>query len=416
MATLAAGLGIAIGFGTAETAAQTVAITNARVHTMAGPVIERGTIIMRDGRIEAVGPSITVPAGARVIDGNGRTITPGFLDSYTSLGVVEIGAVAGTSDAATTEDRFTAAFNVMDAINPLASPISVTRVEGITRAIVAPGNGSSLIAGQSVLIDLGAERVADMVRRNPAAVHVTLGEAGSAMAGGSRAAAIMELREAIADARDYAQNRAAWQENRRRGYAVSQLDLEALQPVLSREVPLAITVHRASDILTTLRVAQELDVRVILVGAAEAWLVASDIAAAGVPVVINPLTNIPGFQTMAVTFENAARLHAAGVTVVFASFDAHNARNLKQLAGNAVSHGMPFDAALAAITSNPARVWGIDSTYGTIAPGMDADLVVWSGDPLELLTNVEHVFIRGRQVDLRTRQTELLEKYRVLRY
>jgi imidazolonepropionase-like amidohydrolase len=395
--------------------AQTFAITNARIHTMTGATIERGTIVVRDGHIEAVGAAVSVPQGVRVIDGNGRTVTPGFLDSYTSLGIVEIGAIAGTNDAATTEDRFTAAFNVMDAINPLASPIPVTRVEGITRAIVAPANGSSLIAGQSVLIDLGQTRVAEMVLRNPAAVHVALGEAGSAMAGGSRAAAIMELREAFADARDFAQNRTAWQENRRRDYSLSRLDLEALQPVLDREIPLVINVHRASDILTVLRFAAEQNVRLVIAGGSEAWMVAADLAAADVPVIINPLTNIPGFQNMAITFENAARLHAAGATIIFASFDAHNARNLKQFAGNAVSYGLPHDAALAAVTSSPARIWGLNQSYGTIAAGMDADLVVWSGDPFELLTNVEHVFIRGNEVAMQTRQTELLARYRTLR-
>jgi imidazolonepropionase-like amidohydrolase len=407
--------GMALSVNAGNGTAQTFAITNARIHTMTGATIERGTVVVRDGRIEAVGAAVTVPQGVRVIDGNGRTVTPGFLDSYTSLGIVEIGAIAGTNDAATTEDRFTAAFNVMDAINPLASPIPVTRVEGITRAIVAPGNGSSLIAGQSVLIDLGEARVAEMVLRNPAAVHVALGEAGSAMAGGSRAAALMELREAFADARDFAQNRTAWQENRRRDYSLSRLDLEALQPVLEREIPLVITVHRASDILSVLRFAEVQNVRLVIAGGSEAWMVAADLAAADVPVIINPLTNIPGFQNMAITFENAARLHAAGATILFASFDAHNARNLKQFAGNAVSYGLPHDAALAAVTSNPARVWGVSESYGTIAAGMDADLVVWSGDPFELLTNVEYVFIRGNEVEMQTRQTELLARYRTLR-
>jgi imidazolonepropionase-like amidohydrolase len=254
-----------------------------------------------------------------------------------------------------------------------------------------------------------------MVVRNPAAVHVVQGEGGSAMAGGSRAAALMELREAFADARDFAENRAAWQDNRRRGYALSRLDLEALQPVLNREIPLVTTVHRASDILSVLRFAHEQNIRLVIAGASEGWMVAADLAAAGVPVIINPLTNIPNFQSMAVTFENAARLHAANVIVAFASFDAHNSRNLKQFAGNAVSWGWPHDAALAAVTTSPARIWGIADRYGTIAPGMDADLVIWSGDPLELLTNVEHVFIRGDEIDMRTRQTELLEKYRTIR-
>jgi imidazolonepropionase-like amidohydrolase len=193
---------------------------------------------------------------------------------------------------------------------------------------------------------------------------------------------------------------------------VSRLDLEALVPVVRGEIPLAITANRASDILAALRLARETNVRLILQGAAEGWLVAREIAAANVPVVINPLSNIPTFDALGITFENAARLHAAGVRVVLASFDSHNARNLKQIAGNAVSHGMPHEAALRAVTLEPARVWGIADRYGSIEPGKDADLVVWSGDPFELTTLVEHVFIRGLQMPKETRQTELLQRYR----
>jgi imidazolonepropionase-like amidohydrolase len=395
-------------------AAQTFAIANARIHTVSGPVIERGTVLVRDGRIAQVGASVTVPSGTRIIDAAGKVVTPGLIDSHTTLGLVEVGLEDNTVDASTTDDRVTAAFNVADALNPMSMLLPVTRVEGITRAVVAPQTGASLIAGQGVLIDLGAERVTDMIHRNPVALYAVFGEAGAALAGGSRASAALVLREALQDARDYMRNRTAWEESRRRDYALSRLDLEALGPVLRRELPLVVQAHRASDLLTAIRLAREFDIRLVLAGATEGWMVAADIAQAGVPVIINPMQNIPGFENLGITLENAARLSAAGATVAFATFDAHNVRNLKQVAGNAVSYGMTHDAALRAVTLAPATIWGVNATYGSIEAGRDADLVVWSGDPFELMTTAEHVFIRGREVPPDSRQRMLFERYRTL--
>ncbi len=399
------------GAGTAS--GQTIAITNARIHTMAGPVIERGTVVIRDGYIAAVGAGVEVPAGARIIDAAGKVVTPGFIDSGTQLGLVEVGAVQGTVDSRVRDDRITAAFNPADGLDPQSSPVAVTRAEGITRAIVAPSPGASLIAGQAVLVDLGAETPMEMVRKSPAGMVAVLGERGSQLSGGARAAAILRLREVFEDVRDYMVNRRAFETASRREYSLSRLDLEALVPVARGEVPLILEVHRSSDILVALGLAKELRVRLVLAGVTEGWMVADEIAAAGVPVVINPLVNLPNsFQELGATLENAARLHAAGVTVAFASFDAHNSRNLKQAAGNAVAYGMPHDAALRAITVDAARVWGVDDRYGTIEVGKEADVVVWSGDPLELTTSVEHVIIRGREVSTDNRQKRLFERYR----
>lgn len=395
-------------------AAQSIAITNARIHTISGPVIERGTVVINNGKIAAVGANVSVPAGARVIDAAGKIVTPGFLDSATGLGTVEIDADDPSNDQSVTGDRITAAFNVADNLNPLSTLLPVTRVEGITRAVVAPGNGSTIIAGQGVLVDLGAQGVAVNINRNPVAMFAVLGQAGAGRAGGSRAAAILRLREALQDARDYNSNRRAFESAQRRDYALSRLDLEALQPVLRGELPLVINVQRASDILTAMRIAREFNLRLIVSGASEGWMVARELAAANIPVVINPMGNIPGMESLGITLENAARLHAAGVNVIFASFESHNSRNLKQLAGNAVSYGMPFDAALRAITLNPARLWGVADRYGTLEVGKDADVVVWSGDPLELTTTVEHVFINGREVSDETRQRALFNRYRRL--
>ena len=394
--------------------AQSIAITNARIHTIAGPVIERGTIVITNGKIAAVGANVTAPAGARVIDAAGKVVTPGFLDSSTGLGTVEIDADDPSNDQSVTGDRITAAFNVADNLNPLSTLLPVTRVEGITRAVVTPGNGSTVISGQGVLIDLSAQGVSVNLHRNPVAMYAVLGQAGAGRAGGSRAAALLRLREALQDARDFASNRRAFESAQRRDYALSRLDLDALQPVLRRELPLVINVHRASDILSALRLAREFNLRLIVSGANEGWIVARELAAANTPVIINPMGNIPGMESLGITLENAARLHGAGVNVVFASFDSHNSRNLKQLAGNAVSYGMPFDAALRAVTLNPARLWGIADSYGALEAGKDADVVVWSGDPFELTTTVEHVFINGREVPDETRQRALFNRYRRL--
>jgi len=395
--------------------AQTIAITNGKVYPVAGPVIERGTVVIRDGRIAAVGVNVPVPAGARIIDATGKVVTPGFMDAATGLGVVEVEAVRQTNDQSEDNKRITAAFNMADAVDPFSTLIPIERVEGITRAAVAPGFGTGqLIKGQGIVIDLGTEGLPGMVDRSPAAMYVDLGSAGARVAGGSRAAAILLLRQALDDARDYAANRRAFDANARRAFALSRLDLEALQPVVRGELPLAIQANRAADILEALRFAREEKVKLILTGAEDGWVVADQIARAGVPVVIDPQANLPDFEARGTTLQNAARLARAGVPVAFATFDEHNARNVKYFAGNAVAYGMPYDAALRAVTAEPARIFGIADHYGTLEPGKDADVVVWSGDPFELTTLVEHVFIKGREMPADTRQRELLQRYRTL--
>ena len=403
----------------APASAQTFAITNARVHTMNGAALENATVVVRDGVIEAVGSGLAVPAGARVIDAQGGVVTPGFIDSATQLGVVEIDAYPTTTDQYVSNDRITAAFNVADGYNPLSTLIPITRAGGVTRAVVRPSAVSSLIAGQGIVVHLGEGDQRARIVRNPAAMYVALGAEGASLAGGSRGAAMLVLREALQDARDYAANRTAFESNRRRDYALSRLDLEALVPVVEGRLPLVVEVDRASDIHAALRLRDEFDLRMILSGVAEGWMVADDIARADVPVVVYPHQNIPNFERLGTTLENAGRLHAAGVRVVFGtgaldpSTSSHNSRNLRHAAGLAAANGMPWEAALAAITTSPAQVWGIADGYGRVAPGLDADLVVWSEDPLELTTLVRHVFIRGREMDLEaTRQRLLFERYR----
>ncbi|HEV7785543.1 MAG TPA: amidohydrolase family protein [Thermoanaerobaculia bacterium] len=392
-----------------------IAITGATIHTQ-GPqgTIQNGTLVIENGRVRAVGgPQVAVPAGARRIDAHGKVVTPGLFDSLSALGVVEVNAVEGTRDARVEDDRVTAAFNVADGLNPRSVLIPVNRIEGLTRAVVAPSPGKSLIAGQGVIITLGGP--GDFLVRSPVAMFAVLGEQGSHLAGGSRAAALLRLKEAFQDALDYAANRKAFDAGDRRPYALSRLDLEALLPVVKGTLPLVVAVDRASDIETVLRFAKEWKLKLILASVTEGWKVADQIAAAKVPVLINPMDDLPNsFESMGSTLENSARLHKAGVTFAFMTGDAHNARNLKQGAGNAVAYGLPWDAALEAITTAPARIWGIADHYGTLEPGKDADVVIWDGDPLELSTFADAVFIRGKEMPMKSRQTELRDRYKDL--
>jgi imidazolonepropionase-like amidohydrolase len=393
---------------------QSVAITNARILPVSGPAIEKGTLVIRDGKIAAVGADVSVPAGARVIDGTGKTVTPGFLNSSTQVGIVEVGAVSGSNDTGSGNDDITAAFDVVYGLNPNSTLIPVTREGGVTRVIVAPNGGTGLIGGRGALIRLTGDRASEMVIQDPAAMFGIFGEGAAARAGGARGDAVLRMRELLDDARDYVAHKAAFEANGRYRYGASRLDLEALGPVVAGRLPLALQVDRASDIENALQLAKDYRVKMILLGAAEGWEVADDIAKAGVPVVVNPLTDIPQFEEMGATLENAARLAEAGVEVAFATFDAANARHLRYLAGNAVSYGMPFDAALEAVTAAPARIWGVADRFGTLEPGKDADVVVWSGDPFELLSRAERVFIGGQEMPGDNRQKALLDRYRTL--
>lgn len=401
---IAAVLSLASG----HVAAETVAITGATVHTMARVgTLENATVVIVDGRVRTIGSGVAVPDGARVIAGEGLVVTPGLFDAWGQMGIVEIGAVDGTNDSTAEDTAYGAALNVADAVNPRSEVIAVNRIEGVTRSIVAPRAHGHLIGGQAIVINLSG--AGDWLEKSPAALAVQLGERGASLSGGSRAAALLELRETLTDARDYARNRSAFERGARRAYARSRLDLEALQPVLAGDIPIVALVHRAADIEALLRLKREFKLRVIVAGGAEAWLVADQLAEESVPVIVDPLVNLPGsFELLRATGENAARLHAAGVTVAFGTNDSHNARNLRQAAGNAVARGLPWDVALAASTVTGARVFGIDAT---LKEGKAADLVVWDGDPLELSSFPVAVFINGAAIPMVSRQTELRDRY-----
>ena len=408
------GLAVLLSASVTSAHAATIAIEGATVHTLAAPPengkIENATVLLVDGRIAAVGTGLTIPADARRIDARGRHVTPGVIDSLSRVGLVEVGAVDGSADTASDDDRYHAALSVADALNPRSSLVAVNRAEGLTTAVVFPEAGEkSLIVGRAAAVELGDGQL--RLLASPAAMFVVLGEAGAERAGGSRAAALLYLREALAEAKDYAANRVAWNEGRHHGYELSRLDLEALGPVARGEVPLVVWAHRASDLEAAIAFARETSVRLILAGATEAWKIADQLVAAKVPVLFDPLDNLPAtFEQLGARLDQAALLDKAGVQFAFMSGDAHNARNLRQAAGNAVANGLPWTRGLAAITRDAAQIWGLKA-LGSIAVGNEATLVVWDGDPLEITTYPTHVFVRGAEMPTTTRQTELRDRY-----
>jgi imidazolonepropionase-like amidohydrolase len=310
-------------------------------------------------------------------------------------------------------DQVAAAFNVADGLNPRSMVIPVSRIAGVTTAVSRPTGG--LIAGQAVAIDLLGNRVEDMVILSPAAMFANLSEGSREAGGNARGGQTMRLREVLEDARAWARNRAAFERGESRDFSVSRLDLEALQPVLAGREPLAVEAHRASDIQSVLRIGREYGLKLIIVGGTEAWMVASDLAQARVPVLVKVLNNLPGsFETLGATYENAARLRRAGVQVAITSGETFKAYNIRQEAGNAVAYGLAWDEAFRAITLAPAQIFGVADRYGSLEPGKVANVVVWDGDPLELLTRVDHVIIRGREVPLVSRETQLRDRYRTI--
>lgn len=391
---------------------ESYAITGGTVQTLgAAGELKNATVLIRGGRIAAVGTDVDIPADTTRIDATGKIVTPGIFDPASQFGIVEVSAVKETNDTSAGGDRFSAAYDVADAINPRSVLIPVNRVAGITRAMVSPSEGGKhILAGRGAIIDLGSTE--GFILRQHAAMFAALGEAGARHAGGSRASALLALREALQDAKDYAANQDHYDSNQRRAYALTRLDLAALGPVVAGKQPLVVQVHRASDIEAALRLATDFKLRLIVSGGAEAWMVADQLAAAGVPVLLDPLQNLPSsFESLGATLENAARLQKAGVLIAFATGETHNARNLTQAAGNAVANGLPWIDALKALMLNPATIYGMDKDLGTLEAGKIADVVIWNADPLELTSAPDQVFIAGSKVPMSSRQTQLRDRY-----
>lgn len=448
-----AGMTLAIAI-VAPAAAQTIAITGGNVALGDGSQpIQGGTVLIRDGRIVAAGPAVGVPADATIIDARGKWVTPGIVAGFSRLGLSEIDLSGGVRDDSAQAGPFSAAIDVAPGINPTYSTIAINRADGVTRALVAPDVAKNIFAGQGAVIDLGADL--EPITRARSFQFVELGEAGAGSAGGSRPSAYILFRNALREAnelRRFASPLASRREagpldpivdqpvvrnpNESREYGpgasrsedvlLTRFDAAALVPVLQGRQPLLVHVERARDILNVLDLKRQYpNLRIVLVGASEGWMVADRIAAARIPVIASALNDLPSsFEKIAATQSNAGRMANAGVHVAIGMINEDETRNLfnqRQYAGNLVAlndvpgaTGVQWGEALAMVTSRAAEAIGMGREIGSLAPGRRADVVIWSDDPLQVTSQAEMVMIDGVQQPLETRQTKLRDRYREL--
>lgn len=402
--------------------AQDVTITNARLVLGDGSApIEGGTVVVQAGKVVYAGPASGAPAGGNAVDAKGAWVTPGLFATVTTLGLADVSAVDESNDITAGGTPFSAALDAATAINPTSQHILVHKAAGITRAATTTLPSGSIFAGQGAIIDLDGD--AQPVVQARAFQMINLGEGGAAEAGGSRAAAHALLRAALREAQALVGKNAIPETTAiDKGDAVllSRFDAEALVPVVTGRQKLYVAVDRMADIRAVLALKQEYPkLDLVLVGATEGWLVASDIAAAGVPVIANGLVDLPEtFEQLGATQSNAGRLAQAGVKVAINASTMQNPRRLQQVAGNLVAltkmpgaAGMDWGRAFAAISSVPAEISGMGGKAGVLKPGALGDVVMWTGDPLEVGSVPTRVFIDGREQDLTNHQTRLRDRY-----
>jgi imidazolonepropionase-like amidohydrolase len=395
--------------------ADPVAITGATVWTnTAAEPLKNATIVISAGRIASIAAGQPPPSGARVIEAAGRIVTPPLDAAATQIGLVEVASASDTDDRAVQGAPPGAAFDVSLGVDANDLPVQEARAAGVGRALVFPGAaGSGAFAGQAARLNLAAS--AQIVERARVALFVTAGGTAAHAAGGSRAALWGQVRNALSEARRVGATAGAF---KARDQLLSHLEIEALLPVIDKRVPLAVVAEREADIRQALAVGKDFGIALVIVGGAEAWRAADLIASRHVPVILDPLDELPtSYDTIGARRDNARILAAAGVTLAFMvsgqgiylSYDVGPA--LREGAGIAVANGLPYAQALRAITANAAHIWGDAGQSGTIAAGGPADLVLWDGDPLEPASAPAAIYLNGVGVALRTRQTLLRDRY-----
>lgn len=398
----------------APAAAETVLIRDGRVVTnSAAGTIENGDVLIVDGRIAAVGDAISAPRGARIVEAQGRFVTPGAFAAMSALGLSEINGSGAPDDASVEGDLIAAAADAGRAFNPDVTAIAITRMEGVTRAAVAPSSTATMFGGRGALVSLSGD--ADSVFRQRAFMVVELGETGASRTGSSRAAVWPAFEAALRDAREYPGRYRSGQG----GAVLNEIDAAALQPFVRGQGLLVVHVESATDIRRLIRFKRENpSLRIAIQGGGEGWQVADELAAARIPVILdNLLSNLPAsFELLSARLDNAALLHGAGVQIAIApsAGDAQQARLVLQLAGNAVANGLPWDAAFAAISRTPAEIFGA-ANIGRLERNYLADVVIWDGDPLEVQSAPTAVFIEGIEQPLVSRQTRLRDRYNPVR-
>jgi imidazolonepropionase-like amidohydrolase len=422
IARLMIGCALAVAVVTGGAAAQELVIRGGTVHTLAGPAMTNGTILIRDGKIAEVGTGVTVPAGARVIEAAGKHVYPGLFDAITQLGLSEIGAVDVTNDV-----RELGTFNPhllgATAVHPASEHIPVARANGVTHAVAAPAAGPGGIGGQGSLIHLDGWTVEEMLVAPSVGMLVQWPGLQTRGAGFGSAdqqerpfrevkrqydQRVDSLRAWFAAARQYRQAAAA-------GATVSRdLRLEALGPVLDGALPVLVTANTTREILDAVAFAETQHVRIVILGGSQAWKVADTLAAKDVSVILGRTAALPSGENEAYDekYAQPGRLHAAGVRFAISTFDASDSRTVGYEAGFAVPYGLPEEEALKAVTRYPAEILGVGDRLGTIEAGKLANLVITDGSPLEIRTGVAHVIIAGRDASLANRHQTLYETYR----
>ncbi|WP_286830400.1 MULTISPECIES: amidohydrolase family protein [Kordiimonas] len=397
---------------TAGVNAEDIAITGGTAFTDGGSgKVENATVLIHDGKIQSVTSGGDVPAGYRAVDASGKWVTVGFMVSGSNLGLQDVPLSGNLNDARASDHKNGMGLEVKYAFNPASTLIPITRIEGVTRAVTGFSASKDMWRGQSAVVALAGE---DMIVADHVSLSIDMDESAARSNGGSRAALWDSVITTLEGARPNGDDDKDDDDKKDKKPKYDSGKI-ALERVMTGEVPLLVEVERKADILNVIELKKRFGINVVITAGAEAWMVADELAAAGIPVVMDPSRNLPeDFDTLGNTSAAAGRLHAAGVKVAFMAPDTHNSRLVVQNAGIAVAMGMPWEAAVDAISKNPAEIFGVASSYGTMEAGKDADVVVWNGDPLELMTSADAVFIRGEQVALESRQTKLRDRYKDL--
>ncbi len=399
------------------------AIRNAKIVTVTGAVIERGTVLIRDGKIAEVGARVTVPGNAKAIDATGLSVYPGLIDGGTSLGLTEIGSIEETRDTTELGD-FNPHMRAIVAVQPHSELIPVSRANGITTAITRPSG--RLVSGQVALINLDGWTWQEMTVKAPAAMAMEYPRAlrgrgaaflpveATANVAQQRERQLTALRQKLEDAQAYAKAKEARAADKSLPARPVDHVLEALIPVVKGEVPVLMVANSERDIKGAIEIADKYKLKLIISGAEDAWKVAAQLKEKNIPVIIGPVTDLPNNEDddYDANFSHAAKLHKAGVRFAFQTDNAAYVRNLPYQAGTSAAFGLPKDEALKAVTIYPAQIFGVDKLIGSIEVGKMANLIVTDGDPLEFRTNLKHMFINGKPVDLSSRHTKLYDKFK----
>lgn len=414
--------------GYTASGAQPTAIVHAKVYPISGPVIEDGTILIRDGIIVEVGPTVVIPAGARVLDASGKSVFPGFIDANCHAGLEEINQVDATVDDLEGTDPVTPHMRVTDAFYPESKTLGVSRVNGVVACVVSP-SATNVLSGISAVIEFSEKQIDQVILEPRAAANATLGEAPKAKYGAkekmpeSRMGTAALLRMTLQKAREYGEGWTRYNDKSTRKKQKAgedpppparDLTLESLQDVLAGKMPFVVTAHRVDDILTALRIAEEFGIKQNLVinQGTDAYKIADVLSREKIPVLVGPVTTQPDrMETLGARYDNAALLFKAGVTIAIQTNETHNMRNLPYEAGLAVANGLPYEEALRAITINPAKIFHVDQKVGSIEKGKRANLIIAAGDPLEPRTVIEHVFIGGEELPDSSYHKQLWEEF-----